>query len=210
MKTILALSLVLLTSACGNQSDDRLKEVSKVQSEADQDVQKARAQELEADLAQRQLYYQALTGEFEGTVKTDGGDFSVRINLVPKVPAYKPSRVRTVEEVTSDLIDLGFKIQVVQWNPLNESTAMGCVFEEIKPNLEEGAIYAIADSCPSFFSLFPSKEDLAAIDPDHKKESRGMSASILKGGTKQVNRLVALSKPSSNPKMFKFDLTRVK
>lgn len=210
MKFVLVLSLAALMAACANQGDDRLKEVSKIESEADQEVQKARAQELETDLAQRQRFYKALSGEFVGVVTTGTGTFSVRMNLVPKVPTYKPTRTRTVEEVTNDLVNLGFIIQVTQWVPGNDSTGVPCVVDDVKPNLEEGVIYALDGQCSSFFTLFPSLEGVITTSSTPQDNGKAVTLGVLSGEVPQVNKLIALSKPSANPNTYKFELKRVK
>lgn len=48
----------------------------------------AKAHLMEADLATRQLFYQANRGTYEGALATERGEFKLRITLVPSLPPY--------------------------------------------------------------------------------------------------------------------------
>lgn len=113
----------------------------------------AKAQLMEADLASRQLFYQALKGTYEGALSTERGEFKVRITLVPSLPPTAYSRTRQLEEITSDLNNLFFHAQVLQWNPANRLSSVGCRVENIRPDVNKGEISIASSNCPNLYKL---------------------------------------------------------
>ncbi|MBX9766418.1 MAG: hypothetical protein K2X47_04025 [Bdellovibrionales bacterium] len=119
----------------------------------------SRLREMEADLAQRQAFYQSVKGTYEGTLQNDLGKFEVRIVLTPSLPIYAVNRARTPEEISSDLSNLFLNAQVFQWNaPLGVSS--GCTFDRIKPDIVLRKINLVSTSCNFSYTL-----DFAAQKP---------------------------------------------
>jgi hypothetical protein len=113
----------------------------------------AKAQLMEADLATRHLFYQALKGTYEGGLATERGEFKVRITLVPSLPPATYVRSRQLEEITSDLNNLFFHAQVLQWNPANRLSSVGCRVENIRPDINKGEIAIASSNCPNLYKL---------------------------------------------------------
>lgn len=113
----------------------------------------AKAQLMEADLASRHLFYQALKGTYEGGLATERGEFKVRITLVPSLPPMTYNRTRQLEEITSDLNNLYFHAQVLQWNPANRLSSVGCRVENIRPDVNKGEIAIASSNCPNLYKL---------------------------------------------------------
>ncbi len=113
----------------------------------------AKAQLMEADLATRHLFYQALKGTYEGALATERGEFKVRITLVPSLPPATYVRSRQLEEITSDLNNLFFHAQVLQWNPANRLSSVGCRVENIRPDINKGEIAIASSNCPNLYKL---------------------------------------------------------
>jgi hypothetical protein len=113
----------------------------------------AKAQLMEADLATRHLFYQALKGTYEGALATERGEFKVRITLVPSLPPATYVRSRQLEEITSDLNNLFFHAQVLQWNPTNRLSSVGCRVENIRPDINKGEIAIASSNCPNLYKL---------------------------------------------------------
>jgi hypothetical protein len=112
-----------------------------------------RIREMEEDLMKRQSFYEAVKGTYEGKLEGTPKDFRIRITLVPSLPPYLPGRVRTEEEIRSDLEKLHFNIQVVQWDSQDELSAVGCLVQGVKPDLINGEIQIASESCPNLYLI---------------------------------------------------------
>ncbi len=113
----------------------------------------AKAQEMEVDLTTRHLFYQAVRGTYEGKLSTEKGVFRIRITLVPSLAPYLSKRTRQLEEITSDLNNLSFHAQVLQWNPINNLSSVGCRVENIRPDTNRGEIAIASSNCPNLYKL---------------------------------------------------------
>ncbi len=175
---------VVLAVFTGCQGDERLKEKAELEGRANADEQvkaekkylEERAQEMEADLSQRQRFYIATSGVYEGTMKIAGGqDISkVRLTFTPSLPPYNSNRIRTMEEIASDLNNLYFNVQVTQWSDVGDmkaALAFGCVFENVRPDLKTGQINLAASECTSVYRLNLSDE-LDVVSPVDVKSRR--------------------------------------
>lgn len=155
----LTICLPVILSAC--QGDERLSQMTSLQTRAQLEqelkVREERAQILEDDLTTRQNFYQSVSGTYEGKIVASEGEYLLRIRLVPSVPPYRPgSRIRTPEEVISDLNNLYFKAQIVQWKEGSSIGAMGCRVDHVRPDLNEGSISIASSDCPSFYQIYIS------------------------------------------------------
>lgn len=113
----------------------------------------AKALLMEQDLATRHLFYQALKGTYEGTLSTERSTYKARVTLVPSLPPATYSRTRQLEEITADLNNLFFNAQIVQWNPANKLSAVGCRVENIRPDINKGEISIASSNCPNLYKL---------------------------------------------------------
>jgi len=211
---------------CGNSGDERLKEKAGIESEGaakgELKVINERAVEMETDLSARQRFFTALNGTFEGTLKAGEKTYNMRVKLVSSIPPFKVKRIRTVDEITFDLLNLNFDIQAIQWDPESELSSVGCRFEEIRPDLINGQVNLTSESCPNFYSLNVfrrgiekalsalSLEDVKALhELAVKTESLKIASEILAGTLVQVDHLVGEMQPSTNSSTYHFALKRV-
>lgn len=169
--------LMLVTTACG-QGNERLAEKAAIegraQAEADLNVTnsnlEAKASKMEADLALRHAYYQALEGSFEGELTTEKAQYKIRVSFASSIPPYRGTRTRQLEEISADLNALALHVQVLQWNPANQLSAVGCTVEGIRPDISRGEIVIASTSCANLYRL-------RIIDPSLEQSEAGAERS---------------------------------
>ncbi len=178
MKNFFVLIFSLIFLAACNQDANKLKEKADLegegQSKGQQRAENQRAQAMEADLATRQNFYQALAGNYEGDLKgVDSAgkaiDLKIRFTFVPSLPPYKAERTRAIDEVISDINNLFLTVQVLQWDPVDkDSIVFGCTYENVRPDLQKGVINLAEGDCPSLFKLNVFETDTTKPAPTEK------------------------------------------
>ncbi|MEK6579589.1 MAG: hypothetical protein AABZ55_10220 [Bdellovibrionota bacterium] len=210
-KTLLSIALLIMVG-CGD-GQERLKEKAGIEGRANSEAGIAaeeehlarKAMEMEADLAIRQRFYQGVKGSYEGTLETEDGPFYIRLNLVPSLPPYSTPRVRVLDEITADLNNLYFNIQVVQWNPNNTLSAVGCRVEHVRPDILSGEITIASQNCANFYAL-----RISDPDPTHSSIKSSELASGLRNGTLDaISSIDGMIQPSTNAKTYRFRAKKV-
>lgn len=210
-KYAFALATLALFSACDTKSKDGTIERATAEQEAIRDVennnQAKKAEKMEADLAARHRFYAAAEGKFEGDIDVDGDEYKMRVNLVRSIPPYKGERVRQLSEIESDLNNLYFNVQIVQWDGADTNTAVGCRLTQVRPNFSRGFITINSSECPSAYTLYFSKPGRGG-EGDAENQAREVADEITNGQTESVRRLVGTIQPSWNAKVYKFKVNR--
>lgn len=175
-----------------------------------------RSEEMEADLRVRHRFFQAVRGVYEGTLKTEQGNFEVRISLIPSLPPYNVTRVRQLEEVSADLNSLYFNAQIVQWNSVDKLSAVGCRVEYVRPDMSNGEVNIASKDCPNVYFLRLAEVDAqgdesaqpapAKVDANH---SSALSLSIREGRTNRVKKIHGSVQPTTNASVYELTATRV-
>jgi hypothetical protein len=219
------LSLILLSAiivGC-DQGNDRLIEKAQIegreQARSQLDMQNQnlakKAKKMEEDLSSRHLFYQAVRGTYEGTMKTERGEFNVRLTLIPSLPPYYGDRVRQLEEIASDLNNLYFNAQVVQWNPANNLSAVGCRVENIRPDIIQGEIPIASSNCQNLYQLKIIDEEIERnITVGNEKSNdrelaREVSRSIREGRITEVSEIRGEAQPTTNASVYNLVVRRV-
>jgi hypothetical protein len=224
-KFVLGLCLAILLGC--DDSQEKLIESTKVQSEIDSvnmvtaenaNLRK-QALAMEQDLASRHRFYQSVKGIYEGPFSTPMGEFRIRLILNPNISPidFEPFREnRRLEEIVSDLNNLSFNIQVMQWNPKNPMTAVSCLVENIRPDLEVGEVVIASSDCPNLYA-FRISDAVDAVDSDvaatvGSDTSRRLSQQIRDGEFDQnefsINILTGTIRPSTYAASFFFKAER--
>ncbi len=206
---IVVLSFVFISCDKGNPTFNEVQKSSgQYGTEGEFAAQNERALQLEKDLARRHRFFQALKGVYEGTFQT--GE-KIRLTLVPSLPPYPVdlTRVRTVEEVTSDLNSLHFKVQVQQWNPANKLAIANCVSEYIHPDMNQGTISIVGGTCESYYELLLSSPEKNESSNELQDQAANMSESILEGTLISVSQLRGVVQPSSNAERYEYIVNRI-
>ncbi len=172
-----------------------------------------RSKEMEADLAQRHRFYQAVAGTYEGDLQTAQGKFKVRLKVVPTVAPYVLSRTRLLEEVAFDINNLHFNVQVVEWNPANPLSGVGCRVEGIRPDLNRGEFVITKDTCPSLYVLKLSDGKSGAMDEPKPDEINVRSGELAReaqeGKLDEVVEIRGEKQPTTNPTIYSFKAKRL-
>ncbi len=217
MKPNIQMGLVLIGlsifSGCqdGNESiSDVSGKEAQAQLTAEREFQRARAAELETDLAERQNFYQKVAGTYEGTLKGASGTFKIRIKLIPSLPNYRPSRIRLPEEVVNDLNNLFFNVQVIQWKEGAGLGAVGCKATQIKPDLETGKIAIASADCPSFYEFQIGDHTASSLEASARNTQSAQLAEGLRRGTVQdVAFLTGSVAPSTSSDILTFSAEKI-
>ena len=137
MRTKLFLLLFMMLSFVGcSDGEEGLKEQTVIQSQEEINAQNQNieewAQKLQGDLDKRRAFISAVEGEFEGTFSVKESPYMIRVLISPTIPDYDVDRSRTLAELEYELQNLNLNIQIMQWNPDNQLSAVGCVLQDIK------------------------------------------------------------------------------
>lgn len=214
--TVLALSLPVV-SGCSDQGNERLSEKATIEGKASSEAQiqtenqnrQQKASEMEADLVVRHRFYQAARGTYEGDLETEQGAFKVKLTLIPSLPPYAVSRTRQLDEITADLNNLYFNVQVVQWNPANRLSAVGCRIAHVRPDIVSGEINIASENCPNFYSLKISDGPMPTSSATDMARSASVASFVRDGRITQVSSVYGEVQPSTNASTYRFSATRV-
>lgn len=213
MKYLLMLVLAAGLSACDQKgSMDSTKDRARAEEEAGREVdlknQAQKAQKMEADLADRHYFYGALEGEYEGSLTVGSDTYNIKVTLARSLPPYTGSRVRELSEIESDLNNLFFHMQVVQWHPDDQASAVGCRISGIRPNLADGALFAASSDCPNFYTVLIS-EGGNQVSSGKVEKAKSLAQKISNKEVSSVAVLVGAVQPSSNALKYPFNVKRV-
>lgn len=208
MLGFLAIGLVACAEKDGN---DRLKEKAKIEQEQQSDVERKklqeRAQKMEVDLANRHYFYNSLEGEFEGSLTVKDETYKIRFVFARSIPPYTGERIRELSEIENDINNLFFHMQVVQWHPADNSSAVGCRVTGIRPNMDLGSFVVASNDCPNLYSLFISnvKQSLQ----NRSKIAIDYAERVRRREIKTVDNLVGFVQPSSISTKYPFAVKRI-
>lgn len=206
MKHIFILSLLSLLTVSCSKGDERLKEKARIEGDTLRDVENSnlaqKAESMEKDLARRHLFYQAIKGNYEGTISTNAGTFNIRITLTPSLPPIRVNRVRQLEEISSDLNNLMLNTQVVQWDPNSSISAVGCRVSNVRPDIEKGELAISHESCPNLYLI-------KIADRGGSTSSNTIASWVLSGDMSEVDSLSGQIQPSTNANIFNFTAFKV-
>lgn len=168
-----------------------------------------KAEKMEKDLAERHYFYNALEGEYQGTVKVNKDTYNIKLNFVRSIPPFTGDRIRQLSEIENDLNNLFFHIQVVQWHPSDMATAVGCRVSEIKPNMDDGALIITSADCPNLYSVYLAENFDRAVK-DQKAEAKKIAEKLKQHQIQSIPILTGVIKPSSHAAQYSFSVKKMK
>lgn len=213
MKNILLILPLVWLVACAKPDSTNLEDKRNRELEVENDNNKRKAMQLEADLSKKQRLFSALKGTFEGQFLADKKQFKARITLVPSLPPYEAGRTRTLEELTSELNNLYFTIQTVIINTQNQSVIMDCTYSGIRPDYDGGQLNVASEKCLSIFfiSLYSSANagpNLFLEKPGISEKSQSLAQKIFSKELAVANELFVEMNPTLGEKSFLMILKR--
>lgn len=211
MKTFLILGILLISASC-SKNNNRMKEKAAMESESatisQMGVENAnlaeKARRMEEDLARRHLFYQALKGVYEGNISTNLGQFNIRLTFTPSLAPLPVGRIRQLEEIASDLNALAMNVQVIQWDPNNRNSAVGCRISGVKPDMVKGELSISTESCPNLYLITITERGMRASSSENEENARRISQDILNGYMSDIDSILGKVHPSTNASIFKF------
>ncbi|MDZ4660537.1 MAG: hypothetical protein SGJ18_02840 [Pseudomonadota bacterium] len=215
--TVFTLALCLTFLSACNKDELRMTDKANIEGEAQAQGQRKaealRALEMEKDLAIRQRFYQALSGKFDGTIKSTLAngeilELNVRFTFVPSLPPYNSERSRALDEIISDINNLFFTVEVLHWDAKDSAIVFGCVFEKVRPDVAKGTINLAKDGCPSLFSLNIFEPDPSNPKPNLEVVSERLSNEILTGVKDKVDEIKGLRQSTKTTSVFELSLKR--
>lgn len=203
---IMAISLLLI----GCDSEEGLKEQTQIQSKEQIQAQNENLEvwsaKLEKDLEKRRSFINAVEGEFEGQFTVEQSTFSIGVKIVSTIPDYDVNRTRTLTELEYELQNLNLNIHIIQWNPDSNMSAVGCVIENVKPDLKKGILNFISSECSNSYSLFMSD----GLDNGNMGTMSANVANLIRNGQLRfVDGFKGKLKSSTNAKTYEFTLNRI-
>lgn len=156
LRTLLILSSATLLG-CSEQDNDKIKELSQLQGEAQAQAVLERDREaaklMEQDLDRMHDFFEANSGHFEGWITDAGTKYKIRISLFPNRARYRGTRLRSQEEVQTEITSVSLNAQITQWNPQVPAASTGCKVADLRPDLADGKLNIISGSCPASYFL---------------------------------------------------------
>lgn len=202
--------IVVAVSLVGCDGEEGLKEQTQIQSKEQIQAQNENLEEwsakLSADLEKRRAFINAVEGEFEGEFSVEQTSYSISVKIVPTIPDYDVDRTRTLAELEYELQNLNLNIHIVQWNPNSNISAVGCIIEDIKPDLKKGILDIISSKCSNSYSLYLSDD---SRDTNYSVLSTSMAELIRAGQVRYVQIFKGKLKSSTNAQNYEFTLNRI-
>lgn len=213
MKNLIIILPCVLLLSCSKGGDDRLAEQADIQAreqyQAQNENQKMWAEKMEEDLNKRKRFIQAIEGDFFGEVDVQNISFDINARFVSSIPIAFPSRVRTLDEINFELQNLNLNLFVKLENPRVPNSAVTCVVEGYRPDVNKGAINIITESCKNSFHLSISDSTLdVRSDEARLKDSRSLAAQVTSGSVSRVEKVQGVFESSTSNQKFKFQLRR--
>lgn len=214
MKFLIIIAVLAGLTACDQKgTTDAAKERASAEQEgankAENENLAKKAEVMERDLARRHAFYSALEGEYEGTLRADGDRYQIRITLTKSIPPFTGERIRQLSEIEYDLNSLYFYIQVVQWYPGDEATAVGCRVSGLRPNMEEGTLKVASTECPNLYNILLSEGGDDAFT-DRAGKAKSVAKKIKTRASAESPYLIGTVQPSSNAMKYTFRVKKVK
>lgn len=206
------------------QGDERLKDKAKLEGEtnaaeqikAEKKYLEDRSKEMETDLARRQRFYTAVSGTYVGTMKGRGDDFfKVRLIFTASLPPYKSGSIRALDEIVSDLNNLYFNVQVLQWDDVPGTpggVAFGCTFQNVRPDLVTGQMNLVGQDCASLYAVtLADTSQIPTAEGSHfdRDVSAKLANAILENQEGPIRSLKGVRHVTKGATIFPFGVDRV-
>lgn len=209
---LLFLAAALTLAACDQKgSTDSTKERAGAEQEAARDVENrnlaAKAERMERDLAHRHFFYSALEGRYDGSVKVGNRTFAIRITLSKSLAPYAGDRVRQLSEIESELNNLFFHAQVIQWNPADPNTAFGCRVSQLRPDMTKGIVKIESAECTNRYEIYLGDGEADSFEQRRPRAAR-LAGLIRSKEVDQVNHLIGTIQPTTIPQTYTFTAKR--
>jgi hypothetical protein len=207
---LLILSLLVVFVTGCSDGEEGLKEQTVIQTKEEINAQNQNlevwAAKLTGDLDKRRAFISAVEGEFEGEFLVKESTYMIRLLITPTIPDYDVDRTRTLAELEYELQNLNLNIQIMQWNPNTQLSAVGCILENIKPDLKKGILNLISENCSNTYQLLLSED---VNDIDMYVASQNIASLIKEGRINYIQNFNGKLRSSTNAATYNFSLDRI-
>jgi hypothetical protein len=182
MKQLIILLLVTISIiSCSKGGDGRLAQQEGIRAQEQINTENENRRRINEG-AERELdtvkhFMEAVRGEYKGDVEILGSLYDIYVDVTASMPIYYYSRLRTKEEIQFEKEELTLTVRVLIENPSVPNSAVSCIIEDHRPNVNEGFMKIIKEGCNNTLKLFISKND----DLDDINSGRQLSVSNLVG-----------------------------
>lgn len=163
---VLTISTLVL-AGCEKENEARVRKLTEAQTDEsikrEQDALNERVTKMEYSLKDRHKLYEDFGGTFEGATIDKTPQYSVKVVTAVNQPLYQGDRIHTQAEVEEDLRTLGLNIQVLVYDPLYPTSAVGCRFEGVKPNPITHEAIVIRETCPNAFKFVFNETEIQGV-----------------------------------------------
>jgi len=208
---ILIMAIIIFQS-CSKNGDDRLAKQEEIrtkeQIEAQNENQREWGESMEKDLNNRKRFIQSIEGRFNGSIDVRESTFDIQAKFISSIPIEFPSRVRTLDEINFELQNLNLNLFVKLENPRVANSAVTCVVEGYRPDVKNGVINIITESCKNSFALSISNTLNNLSNEQTRSDSRALATQVISGAIDRVEYIQGTFEPSTTSKKYKFQLRR--
>jgi len=125
------------------------------------------------------------------------------------MPIYFTDRVRTLDEINYEISNLGLNINIKLENPRVANSAVSCIVENYKPNIEKGLIQIISESYKNIFKFILSDSLELNNSEDEGNRSVEIAKNIRAEKINDVEFLTGFFESSVSTKEYKFKVKKV-
>lgn len=213
-KIIFMTALVALLASCSKGGDKRLAQQETIraqeQLQAQNENQKQWAEKMELDLNKRKYFLKAIKGEFEGELNIKGTLFTITAKFLPSIPVQFSDRTRTLEEINYEIQNLSLNLNVKIENPSVDNSASSCTIEGYKPDIANGVIAVLSESCKNIFNLAIA-DSLDELSINEASEAAyKLSNEVTSGQLERVDFFDGFFESSVSSKQYRLKLKRSK
>jgi len=156
-KLLMILAMSILVWGCAEQDQSKYQKRANLDAQEavkeEQQAQDRRSVEMEADLTRLHNLYEAISGEYQGVMKSEGYEFLVRFELKPTLSRYQGGRIRQPSEVEADLLNLKLVVYETTTAMNGSGSVYGCNYLEVQPIVAKGELYLTTQACQRNFEI---------------------------------------------------------
>lgn len=213
MKNIITITLLSLTFySCSKGGDERLKEQENIRSQeqisAQNENQREWAEKMEKDLNQRKHFVEAIEGSFSGDIAVGDINFDIKARFTSSIPIAYSDRIRTLDEINYELSNLALNINIKLENPRVNNSAVSCIVEKYRPDINKGIINIISESCKNTFKLMLADDFITSDYQILEKRAKQLAQSVRNNEMDQIDILSGVFESSVSTNEYEFKLKR--
>ena len=163
---------------------------------------------MEKDLNQRKHFIEAIEGNFSGEVAVGDIDFDIKARFTSSIPIAYSDRIRTLDEINYELSNLALNMNIKLENPRVSNSAVSCIVENYRPDINKGIINIISESCKNIFKLMLADDFTTSDFQTQERRAKKLAQSVRNNEIEQIDILSGLFESSVSTNEYEFKLKR--